>query len=220
MRKDLLDLYAGAGGAGEGYTRAGFNVVAVDNEPQPNNPHEFHQADAIEFLEKHGKDFHIIHASPPCQKFSCSTAPFRKAGKQYPDLIQATRKALKKLGHPFIIENVPPAPIRRDIWLVGYMFGLKVIRKRHFELDGVWLMQPLPPQKIGKVKDGDFVCVFGKGSYTKSTGDKKPKFAKDTILATWQYAMGIDWMKKHHELANAIPPAYTQYIGENIYHQI
>ncbi|GAG07426.1 unnamed protein product, partial [marine sediment metagenome] len=43
-----------------GYDRAGFDVVGVDNRPQPHYPFEFHLADAMEYpLE----GYDAIHAS-------------------------------------------------------------------------------------------------------------------------------------------------------------
>ncbi|MEZ5195082.1 MAG: DNA cytosine methyltransferase [Bacteroidales bacterium] len=128
----ILDTYCKAGGASRGYAEAGFQVVGVDIEPQPNYPFPFIQADAVEFIRKNGKDFDAIHASPPCQKFSCSTGSHRKAGKSYPDLIEPTRKALEATGKPFIMENVSQAPLRHDLILMGHMFNLWVIRKRIF----------------------------------------------------------------------------------------
>jgi DNA (cytosine-5)-methyltransferase 1 len=114
-----------------------------------------------------------------------------------------------------VIENVPNAPIRPDIILRGDMFGLKVLRKRHFELINWFAMNPIMPQKMGTVYDGDFVCIYGKAGIKKSSNYRaaQPKFRLKTIKKTWQYAMGIDWMDKDNELANAIPPAYTRYIG-------
>lgn len=211
-----LDLFAGVGGAGEGYHRVGFDVTAIDNVKQPNNPHRFIQACALEYLRKHGHKFDIVHASPPCQAYSVSTAQFRKQGKEYLDLIAPVRNLLNDIGVPYVMENVLPAPIRRDITLVGYMFGLKLIKKRKFELgNGLFLMQPLIPATNKTVKNGDFACVVGKGSLGQ-TGCDKFKDSKGSILNDWRYAMGIDWAKTYKELANAIPPAYTEYLGNEL----
>jgi DNA (cytosine-5)-methyltransferase 1 len=129
-------------------------------------------------------------------------------------MIEVTRNEMEKTGLPGVIENVPQAPIKRDIILRGDMFGLKVLRVRHFELVNWWAMCPMMPNKIGSVKMGDYCSVFGKGSYTKSKFDLMPKFKKEIVVKTWNYAMGIDWMKKEKELSNSIPPAYTRYIGQ------
>lgn len=198
-----------------GYHRAGFKVVGVDIEPQPNYPFEFYQGDAIEFIRNNGGDFDVIHASPPCQKYSVA-AHIHKNYEKHPDLLPETREALDNTGKPWIIENVPFSPMRPDLKLFGYMFGLKVIRQRWFEFgNGLFLMQPGIPQQIGTVKEGDFACVFGNGSYRKSKGDAPPKFRKSSVKKTWAFAMGIDWMNVA-EMAEAIPPAYTEYIGKEI----
>lgn len=204
-----------------GYHRAGFDVVGVDIEPQPNYPFEFFQMDAIEFIRKHGHDFDVIHASPPCQAYSRSTNQFRQAGKIYPDLIQETRLAMAATDKPYIIENVPSAPIIPDIRLCGEMFSLLVIRWRWFELgNGLFILQPGKPQiKKNMVRNGERVSVFGHGSYRKSKNDKMPIFKMDSVRDTWSHAMGIDWMTVL-ELREAIPPAYTEFIGKMIIDQV
>lgn len=101
----LLDLFCCSGGASVGYSRAGFEVVGVDIEPQPDYPFEFHQSDAIEFVKEHGHEFDFIHASPPCQSQSAITKGTNK-GRVYPDFIPETRAALDALGKPYVIENV------------------------------------------------------------------------------------------------------------------
>ena len=221
MKKLLLDTFCKAGGCSMGYHRAGFDVVGVDISPQPNYPFEFFQMDAIEFIEKHGHKFDIIHASPPCQGYSRSTGQFRKNGKVYPDLIVPTRDALIKTGKPYIIENVPSAPIIPDIKLCGEMFGLLVIRWRWFELGGgIFMLQPGKPQiKKKMVRNGERVSVFGNGNYRKSKNDKMPLFKKESVRATWSHAMGIDWMTVL-ELSEAIPPVYTEFIGKSIIDQL
>lgn len=212
-RPKLLDTFCKAGGAGMGYYRAGFDIVSVDIEPQPNYPFEFIQADAIEYIKENGHLYDITHASPPCQKYTPSTAQFRQKGKEYPDLVNSTRQALESTNKPYIIENVPGAPIRNDIVLTGESFGLKVIRKRHFELSFFMLQHTLLPKK-GSVKNGDYVSVFGKAGLGKVKGGNTCKFRKKTIRETWAYAMGIDWHMTDIELSEAIPPAYTEYIGK------
>jgi DNA (cytosine-5)-methyltransferase 1 len=216
LRPKLLDLFCKAGGAGMGYYLAGFDVTGVDIDPQPNYPFEFIQGDAIQFLLTHGHEYDVIHASPPCQKASRSTSPHKANGKIYLDLIPITRYVLELIGKPFIIENVPEADIKPDIVLWGPMFGLKVLRKRHFEIGNCFVMQPAINPKNGTVAQGDYCCIFGKGAYRKSKNDAMPKFKKDTVVSTWSLALGIDWKMKDIELAEAIPPAYTEYIGKQI----
>ncbi|NOU19407.1 MAG: DNA cytosine methyltransferase [Bacteroidales bacterium] len=219
----LLDLCCKAGGCSVGYYRAAkalgldIEIVGIDKDYQPNYPFTFIQSDAIYYLAENLNTFDIYHASPPCQKYTQGTAPHRAKGKVYADIINPIRELFNKTEKPCIIENVPTAPIRPDVVLTGNMFGLKVLRKRHFELISWFMLNPYIPQKIGSVKDGDFACIFGKGAYRKSQGDAMPKFKQSSVVETWSFAMGIDWMKKDTELAEAIPPAYTEYIGKQLF---
>lgn len=204
----LLDLFSGAGGAGMGYYRAGFDVVGVDIVDQPNYPFVFVQDDAIDFVRRFGAEFDAIHASPPCQSSSALTKGTNK-GREYPDLIPATREALAAYDVPTVIENVQGADVRRDLTLCGEYFGLAVIRHRYFELDGFTAEQPPHIKHRGRVAgcrhgqwfDGPYFAVYGDGG------------GKGTV-AQWQQAMDIDWTDVRKELAEAIPPAYTEYIGK------
>lgn len=221
-RKKLLDLYSGAGLAAIGYKQAGFHVTGVDIEKKTCYAGDtWIQADAIEILSdvKFCRQFDAIHASPPCQKYSQSTAMFRALGKQYADMIQPTREGLEAIGLPYIIENVPTAPIRPDIVLHGWMFGLHVMRRRHFELGNWWMMQVGISKRVGSVKDGDFITIIGTQGYRKYKALPKgwrPKFDQGTALKTWHYAMGIppEYTFRDIETSEGIPPAYTKHIGE------
>ena len=209
----LLDLYCKAGGAAVGYSRAGFEVVGVDIAPQPRYPFEFVQADAIAYLIEHGHEFDVIHASPPCQAYSVASKGHNGKAGTHPDLIEPTREAMKSTGRPWIIENVAGAPLTDPTMLCGTMFhGLRVIRHRLFE-SSVELTAPahgkhplcytMDKRKphYGKLNEMTaFVQVNGGGNCTV-------KAARD--------AMGIDWMNKN-ELNNAIPPAYTEYLGRQL----
>lgn len=220
----LLDLYSGAGIAAIGYQQAGFHVTGVDNEIKSCYAGDtWINGDALEILSDLSfcRQFDAIHASPPCQKFSKSTAMFRAQGKVYPDLIQPTRELLQKIGLPYVIENVPTAPVRPDVVLKGFMFGLNVIRKRHFELGNWWMMQPGIPFKIGSLKSGDYSTIIGKGSYRNCKSLPKghrPKHDKGSVVKTWMYAMGIPdgYIFRDVEISEGIPPAYTRYIGCNL----
>lgn len=194
MRPRLLDLFCGAGGAAMGYHRAGFDVVGVDIKPQPHYPFEFHLGDALEYCAEHGQEFDVIHASPPCQHYTWSAARWHK---NHPDLVDATRAELQKTGKPFVIENVIGAPTKTVIRLCGMMFGLELIRHRNFETS-LLCFQPYHRRHLP-----DFATVAGHG------GERPSKFSY------WQKAMGIDWMDKY-ELTQAIPPAYTEFIGKQI----
>jgi len=213
-RKHLLDLYSCAGGAAVGYHRAGVEVVGVDIKAQPDYPFEHHVADAVEFVKEHGHEFDAIHASPPCQAHTSLTKGNRPRGigREHLDLIPATRAALEATGRPYVIENVVSAPVRADVTLCGLMFGLKVFRHRLFELGGWAMLQaPHPPHRGHRVSgwrhgvryEGDMVAVYGAGGGKGSVAD-------------WQAAMGIDWTSGRTELAEAIPPAYTAYIGAHL----
>lgn len=195
----LLDLFCGAGGAAMGYSRAGFNIVGVDINPQPRFPFEFHQADALTFpLE----NFDAIHASPPCQAF---TKAKKLQGNLHSDFVTPIRERFQNTNIPWIIENVPGAPLINPITLCGAMFDLKVYRHRLFE-SSFSLIEPLHPEhyltqpKMGRpVTEGDIIQVVGHFSNVPYA----------------RRAMGIDWMMQH-ELAESIPPAYTECIGNQL----
>lgn len=201
----LLDLFCGAGGCSAGYARAGFTVVGVDINQQPNYPYEFHQADALAWLAEHGADeFDAIHASPPCQAYSLATLRHgARHAANHPDLVAPTRAALDATGLPYVIENVEGAPLRRDLVLCGEMFGLRVHRHRVFECGGFVPMRiPHAPHRL---KGAAHNCDLREGHARQIAGN----YADHDDASR---AMGIDWMTRR-ELAQAIPPAYTEYIG-------
>ena len=208
-RPVLLDLFCGAGGCSVGYYRAGFDVVGVDIEPQPNYPFKFIKGDALKYLERHGGDFAAIHASPPCQHYGTLAASNKNAHK-HPDLVGQVRSAVAGLSRPYVIENVVGAPMIDPIMLCGEMFNLRVIRHRLFE-SNVPIDQLEHPKHRGlttidhhkKVVKGYYFAVYGNGGGKGSVKD-------------WQGAMGIRWMPRKAELALAIPPAYTNYVGKYV----
>lgn len=193
-----LDLYCKAGGAS-----AGYDVTGVDHEPQPRYPLRFVQADALEYVEAHGHEYDLIAASPPCQSH---TSLQGRWGREYPDLIAATRDALRATGKPYVIENVVGAPLENPIMLCGSMFGLRVIRHRLFECEPtIWFLPATCSHRRGAVgrrghrARGEWMTVTGHFSDIKKAGR----------------AMGINWMIQA-ELAQAIPPAYTRWLGEQM----
>ena len=191
-----------------GYARAGFDVVGVDIAPQPRYPFEFHQADALEFVQAHGMAFDVIHASPPCQGYSvCRFLP-KNAGNAYALLIDATRHLLKNLQKPYVIENVSGAPLEMPLILEGRMFGLKIFRKRLFECS-IFLLSPPILRKPKKKMVAD-ISEFERGQYG-FVGVYGQRFS----VPVAREAMQIGWMSRA-ELAQAIPPAYTEYIGREI----
>lgn len=224
FKPDLLDLYCCAGGAAHGYYQAGFNVTGVDIVHRKNYFADFIQADAIEYVKQHGHKYKFIHASPPCQKYSKSTALHRSRGYEYPDLVDATRDALESAGVPYVIENVMQAPIRKDLELRGEMFGLKVIRQRKFEFGGIVFTEPAPEFNKISVLKGEAVSVYGAGGSFKRTGHGSgsqrhliiPEWRLSTVRQTWAYAMGVSHYTTDLELSEMIPPAYSKFIGDYI----
>jgi len=208
----LLDLFCCSGGSAVGYSRAGFTVIGVDIDPilSADYPYEIHHGDALEFLKSYGGDFDVIHASPPCQSSSALTKGTNK-GRQYLDLIPQTRELLATFNVPTVIENVQGAKVRRDLTLCGEMFSLGVLRHRYFEIENATVEVPEHKAHRGRVRgwrhgkyyDGPYVAVYGLGG------------GKGTVQE-WQQAMGIDWTDNRKSLAESIPPAYTEYIGNSL----
>jgi len=214
----LLDTFCKAGGAGMGYHQAGFEVVGVDIEPQSHYPFDFVQANALEFIAKHGHEFDVIHTSPPCQLYSVTSA---LATGNHPDLILPTRQVLQTAGKPYVIENVPGAPLKNPLMLCGTMFGLQVIRHRLFECSPIIWWPPSPCQHIGK-STGAAAGRRRAGNFEKTrTASLADGFAyvtvcgNDYLVDEGRQAMGIDWMTKS-ELSQAIPPAYTRWLGKRL----
>jgi hypothetical protein len=187
MRPRLLDLFCGAGGAAVGYDRAGFDVVGVDIRPQPRYPYEFHQGDALTFPLD---GFDAVHASPPCQAYANVTA-WRGIPEEHPDLVGPARARLTGSGLPWVIENVPEAPIRPDLLLCGSQFGLKVRRHRAFETSPR-LFSLLPP-----CRHRGLLPFMHKGE------------------RAYADALGCGWMT-NRGARQAIPPAFTLHVGEQL----
>lgn len=196
-----LDLFCGAGGASMGLHRAGYEVIGVDIKQQPRYPFQFVQADALTPPFDLSR-FDLIWASPPCQAYSHAAKSQRNKGCKYPDLIADVRKMLQTSSAPFVIENVPNAPLRPDIILCGCQVGLKLRRERWFETS--WQHFSLMhthyhPEPV--------VSVVGRGT---------PSWVLEQLgrptITDYREAMGIDWMTRL-ELSQAIPPAYAEFIG-------
>lgn len=212
----LLDLFCGAGGAAMGYSRAGFDeIVGVDIRPMPRFPFTFVQGDALDYLREHGHEFDAIHASPPCQAHTTMSNRYRGDGgvaDAHVDLIGATRSGLLRTGKHYVIENVPGArgALRPTVTLAGGALGLGVDRQRMFECS-FWVPQPIaqvvlePVGVYGARPDGRRLWTRKDGSQQRAARSIEEGGA----------AMGIDWME-WRELAEAIPPAYTEYIGRHL----
>lgn len=221
MKPRLLDLFSGAGGASYGYALAGFDLTGVDIVAQPRYPFpSFIQTDALQYLsdliDAHysGRSpfpFEAVHASPPCQRHSTMSNCRPGLAGTYPDLIAATRALLKELplGIPWVIENVPGAPLRADLTLCGCMFDLPLYRPRLFEFSPaiaeIPYLQPAHPEHTvlgsaaGHWKPGTIISVSGHCAPIEEA----------------KRAMQIDWMRRE-ELAEAIPPAFTRYTGRRL----
>ncbi len=214
MKPRLLDLYCGAGGAGWGYYLAGYDVVGIDINKQPQHPHEmeFIIGDALEILDdvEYCQSFDVIHASPVCKKYSVTSSLH---DNEYPDDISLVRSKLKKIGKPSILENVPGAPLENYVILCGSMFGLQVIRHRLFECNPIITFPPLACNCEGGTHSHRGYSSFDLGAkYITVVGNNYK--ADDG-----RKAMDIDWMTREY-LSQAIPPAYTKWIGKQLINQI
>ena len=207
MKYKLLDLFCCQGGAAKGYAASGlFDVVGVDIEPQPRYPYQFVQADALEYVAKHGLEFDFIHASPPCQAYSNLTPKDNKP--DHKKLIAPTRDALVSVRKTFCIENVAGA--RHDLinpaMLCGSMFGLRTRRHRYFETNFSLRVVELP--KCDHSLYPLLVTTASKASRAKrAILGIPPKSVKNAPLA-----YGVDWMSAAG-LKECIPPAYTEWIA-------
>lgn len=225
MSPVLLDLFGGAGGAAMGYHRAGWDVIGVDISPQKNYPFRFIQADAIHFLKifkrlRLGQPFHIedaiaigapearevaaIHASPPCQYYSLMSSCRPGLAAKYPNLVPPTQQLLDEIGLPYVIENVPGAPLRDPIMLCGHMFGYELYRHRLFE-SNVKLTEPLHPVHV---KSASKAGHWRPGTIMSVAGHVAP-------IAHAREIMDMDWSTRD-ELTEAIPPYDTEYIGKQL----
>lgn len=201
-RPRLLDLFCCQGGASMGYSRVGFDVVGVDIDPQPRYPFEFHQADAVEFLREHAHEFDAIHASPPCQAFTLAQ---KIRGNAHPDLIEPTRALLEAWGGPYVIENVPGAPVRADVKLCGDMFGIKTYRHRLFESNVALTAPAHRPHvhrttKMGRPpREDEHMHIVGNFSGVDRA----------------RSVMDMPWANRDG-LREAIPPVYSEHIGRQL----
>lgn len=217
----LLDLFCCQGGASRGYADAGFGVVGIDIDPQPRYPFPFLQMSAIDalvrlmegewlsFSQASGVPLWLdpdavaaVHASPPCQ---AHTNAQKIQGNDHPDLIEPTRFLLEELGKPYVIENVPGAPLNEPVELCGAMFGLETYRHRLFETN--WeLTVPDHPVHVARTtkmgrppRPGEFMHIVGNFSGVEKGRE----------------VMGMPWANRDG-LREAIPPAYTEHIGRQL----
>ena len=216
MKWRIADLFCGAGGASKGLHDAGFEVVGFDNRPQPRYPYEFRQVDVFDVDLS---EFDAVWASPPCQAY-VSFRHNQTKTKEHWDSVPPTREKLVTAGIPYIIENVPGAPLQNWAMLCGTMFGLGVLRHRWFECSFGIPFPPFTCAHQGCVTHGDYAAVYGHSArgprrgrdpWGKKLRDPKP----DKDGPEWSEAMGIDWMTKA-ELTQAVPPAYSEFLGQHL----
>jgi DNA (cytosine-5)-methyltransferase 1 len=217
----ILDLFCGAGGAAMGYHRAGFEVIGVDIEPQPHYPFEFVQANAIYGVFQWLGGIDAIHASPPCQHFTKYGNTVKDIKARYEELLIPTRDLLKKTGLSYVIENVERAPLFDSVRLCGSMFDNEgthdIQRHRLFETNwpleaptkcdhSIWSPDRYPGGR-SKSRGGYSTCPVRK---TIEIG------SWDIPLETQKWAMGVGWNITLRELSEALPPAYTEYVGTQL----
>ena len=223
----LLDLFCGAGGAAVGYHRAGFDeIVGVDIKPQPRYPFTFVQADALEYVREHGREFDAIHASPPCQGYSIMRNLPWLRHKSYPLLIGPTAEVLEETSVPWVIENVMGSKLQSG-WLCGTMFGLPFFRHRYFWAGKWFWLQPChephtivirPSGSLGS-RARDVVATRHRGKeLTRRTNGAQSHGANVGHAAgvgAVREAMGLHYMTRE-EITQAIPPSYTEFIGRQL----
>jgi DNA (cytosine-5)-methyltransferase 1 len=213
-RPRLLDLFSGAGGCSVGYDRAGFEVTGVDHLPHPDYPFELIVADAMDVAADVAflSSFDVVHGSPPCPRHSSITPAHTRA--QHPDHLPEFRRLMRAWGGVYVIENVVGAPMPDAITVCGKAMGLPQLKRHRLFESSEFLLSP------GCACDrGPVYGVYG------DHGDKSPRPTRPDGFIRWgkardvahaQEVMGIDWMREWDDLADAIPPAYTEFIGEQI----
>jgi DNA (cytosine-5)-methyltransferase 1 len=125
-----------------------------------------------------------------------------------PALIGPMRERLRRTRLPYILENVPGAPLLSPIQLCGSSFGLDVRRHRLFESS-----EPLLAA----------ACDHGWQTPRFPPATNRTNLRSTVEVGVWRIdlqtqkrAMGVDWPMTREELSQAIPPAFTQFIGEQL----
>ena len=211
----LLDLFCGAGGCSVGYHRAGFDVVGVDIEPHPDYPFPFTQADAMDVLGDvaYLSTFDVVHASPPCPRYSVagSIGSYDPADK--PDLVDPVRDALNSWGGVWVIENVPGAPMPAAAVYCGWAMGLRHLRRHRLFESNVFLLSP-----GCACPTGDTISVFGHSGEDRRKATIVANGGRRTHIPLREVRdlMGVPWMRNRDDIADAIPPAYTEHVGHQL----
>jgi DNA (cytosine-5)-methyltransferase 1 len=218
----LFDFMCCGGGAAKGYADAGFEVIGFDIEDQPKFPYTFYKWDVLKLdPDWIAEKADGIHASPPCKTH---TTMKRFSSKHHIDLVPQTRELLIATGLPYIIENVPGAPLRDPITLCGSSFGLYVRRHRLFESNfkleslecrhawqtatspGFWPLAYHSGEPIATWSP--VIGIFGGG---QGLGEGETEL--------WRKHMKIDWLSKK-QMSQAIPPPYTEFLGRQLMEQM
>ena len=227
----MLDAYCRMGGSSAGYVAAGARVIGVDKKDCSDGyaGHEFVQGDAIAFIRRYGHLFSLIHTGPPCQGQIRITKANRKRDgwtDKHVNLIPDTRAALDDVGVPYVIENGPSEHLRSDVELCGLMFGLPLLRHRAFELGGWSATQPEHPGALNH--PGELTIGWRHGclrTIEPTTCPLHRRWCRGTVYGVYgkgggkpsvpdaQRALGIHWMDDIDDLNEAIPPAYTSWLG-------
>lgn len=205
-RRQLLDLFCGSGGVAMGYYRAGFDVVGVDNEAHADYPFPLVLADALDVLRSPTilRDFDVIHASPPCTRYTKGLRHHPERQVEHPDLIAPVRQLLRAWGGPWVIENVPGAPLRYPILICGRAMGLPTIARHRLFESSVFLMSP--GCGCGNERA---MSVFGHAATIKHPDGRRQHIPTDEV----KRLMGVEWIRRRDDVKDAIPPAYTEFLG-------
>jgi DNA (cytosine-5)-methyltransferase 1 len=213
MRPRLLDLFCGCGGCSVGYTRAGFDVEGVDLVAMYHSyPYRFHRHNALTFPLT---GFDAVHASPPCKVHTVlGSGGMPQAEGLFPkhiDLLGPIRDRLVASGLPYVIENVPGAPMLEPVTYCGSSFALMVRRHRLFETN--WPVSAPPCDHASQpVVHG----VYGYGGGDRGRQARKGGGGIKVARQEAADALGIDWTTDQKVLSQAIPPAYTEHIGAQL----
>jgi DNA (cytosine-5)-methyltransferase 1 len=216
-----FDAFCGAGGATRGYQKAGAYMVGCDIKPQPRYVgEEFVEGDALELIADADfmAQFDFVHASPPCQAHTAMNVMWNR--REHEDLIGPTRELLMKTDLPYIIENVPGAPLRDPVVVCGASLGLRtethdLARHRLFEAN--WPLM-VPPCAHGS---RPILGVYGDHARDRRRVPGAPnphrgqQLSAAEGLAAARRAMDMPWAN-WRELSQAIPPAYTELIGHQL----
>jgi len=204
----ILDLFCSAGGASMGYynyfhsNNISCSITGIDIMNQKHYPFSFVLGDVQNISFDFLSQFDIVHASPPCQKYSRTNAIFKNNPLERVDLLPFTLDLLQSFSGISIIENIEGAPLRPDFKLSGIMFNLPIVRVRWFQVNNIFALSPLCPGTNSKIRGKQIFTVAGNGS-------------KNDTLKNWSSALDIDWMNRK-ELIQAIPPAYTFFLCQQL----